>query len=172
PLTAGVLAHFFGWRTPFFVFAVPTFVFVVLAFRLREPVRGAQERRAMGASAEAIMTEEEPPSFAEAWRIVWKIESLRRIWYSLPFLAVSLIGFSSLASVLYEQLFDLDERARGFVAAGVEPAQVVGLIIGARIATKLMAKGPDQVLRFLSHVAFVVSAALCLFALAPNVYVA
>ena len=42
----------------------------------------------MGASAEAIMTEEEPPSFAEAWRIVWKIESLRRIWYSLPFLAV------------------------------------------------------------------------------------
>jgi branched-chain amino acid transport system ATP-binding protein len=35
-----------------------------------------------------------------------------------------------------------------------------------------MAKGPDQVLRFLSHIAFIVSGALVLFALAPNIYVA
>ena len=34
-----------------------------------------------------------PPSFAEGWRMVWKIETLRRIWYSLPFLATALIGF-------------------------------------------------------------------------------
>jgi len=103
----------------------------VLAWRMREPVRGAHERRAMGASEEAALTEEAPPSFAEGWRIVWKIESLRRIWYSLPFLAVALIGFASLSSVLYEQVFDLDERARGFVAAAVEPAQLIGLIVGA-----------------------------------------
>jgi branched-chain amino acid transport system ATP-binding protein len=172
PLLAGVIGYEFGWRWPFIVFTFPTLVFVVLAWRMREPIRGAHERRAMGASEETAMTEEAAPSFAESWRIVWKIESLRRIWYSLPFLAVALIGFSSLASVLYEQLFDLDERARGFVAAAVEPAQLVGLIIGARIATRLMAKGPDQVLRFLSHTAFIVSGALVAFALAPNVYFA
>jgi branched-chain amino acid transport system ATP-binding protein len=172
PLVAGVIGYRFGWRWPFIIFAFPTFLFVVLAWRMREPIRGVYERRAMGASEEAALTEEEAPSFAEAWRIVWKIESLRRIWYSLPFLAVALIGFASLASVLYEQLFDLDEQARGFVAAAVEPAQLVGLIIGARIATRLMAKGPDQVLRFLSHTAFIVSAALVAFAFAPNVYVA
>jgi branched-chain amino acid transport system ATP-binding protein len=172
PLVAGVVGYRYGWRWPFILFAFPTFLFVVLAWKMREPIRGAHERRAMGASEEAALTEEESPSFAEAWRIVWKIESLRRIWYSLPFLAVALIGFASLASVLYEQLFDLDEQARGFVAAAVEPAQVAGLVIGARIATRLMAKGPDQVLRFLSHIAFIVSAALVAFALAPNVYVA
>lgn len=172
PLVAGVIGYRYGWRWPFIIFAFPTFLFVVLAWRMREPIRGAHERRAMGASEEAALTEEEAPSFAEAWRIVWKIESLRRIWYSLPFLAVALIGFASLASVLYEQLFDLDEQARGFVAAAVEPAQLIGLIIGARIGTRLMAKGPDQVLRFLSHTAFIVSAALVAFAMAPNVYVA
>ncbi|MEY2459984.1 MAG: hypothetical protein QOG30_1814 [Acidimicrobiaceae bacterium] len=172
PLLAGVIGYEFGWRWPFIIFTFPTLLFVVLAWRMREPIRGAHERRAMGASEETAMTEEAAPSFAESWRIVWKIESLRRIWYSLPFLAVALIGFASLASVLYEQLFDLDERARGFVAAGVEPAQLVGLIIGARIATRLMAKGPDQVLRFLSHTAFIVSGALVAFALAPNVYFA
>ena len=54
-----------------------------------------------------------PPSFAESWRTVQKIESLQRLWWSLPFLATSLIGFVTLASLLYEQEFDLDERARG-----------------------------------------------------------
>jgi ABC-type branched-subunit amino acid transport system ATPase component/sugar phosphate permease len=172
PMTAGLLAHAFGWRVPFFVFAVPTVVFVVLAWRMREPVRGAQERRRAGASEEAIATEEARPSFAEGWRLVWRIETLRRIWWSLPFLAASLIGFVALASLVYEQIFDLDERARGFASAAVEPVQLFGLIIGARVGTRLLARGPQHVLRFLSHVAFIVSLALIVFALAPNIVVA
>jgi branched-chain amino acid transport system ATP-binding protein len=172
PIVAGILGAEFGWRVPFIVFAIPTFVFVVLAWRLPNPVRGAHERRAMGASEEAVMTEEVPPSFAEGWRIVWKIETLRRIWYSLPFLAASLIGFSALAGLVYADVFDLGDRARGFVTGLVEPAQLVGLIFGARVATRLMAKGPEHVLRFLSHAAFVVSGALIVFALAPNIVVA
>ena len=163
----------FGWRAPFFVFVVPTFVFVVLAWRLKEPVRGAHERRAMGASEEAVATEEESPSFAEAWRIVWKIETLRRIWYSLPFLAASLIGFVSLAVLLYEEVFDLDERARGFVAAAVEPVQLVGLIVGARIATRAAGRGPRaRCSRFLAAHRRRRVRRLVVFALAPNSAVA
>ena len=172
PLTAGLLAAAYGWRAPFFVFVVPTLLFVVLAWRLQPPVRGGHERRAMGASDDAVATEEASPSFAEGWRLVWKIETLRRIWYSLPFLAASLIGFVSLASLLYDEVFGLDERARGFVAASTEPVQLVGLVIGARVATKLLAKGPEHVLGFLSKSAFVVSACLVVFALAPNIWVA
>jgi hypothetical protein len=59
----------------------------VLAWRLHEPVRGAHERRASGVSEKAIATEEAAPSFAEGWRLVWQIPTLRRIWWSLPFLA-------------------------------------------------------------------------------------
>src|SRR5580765_723868 len=113
PLVAGLVGYYWGWRRPFIIFSIPTFIFVVLAWKMKEPVRGTWERRAMGASEDAINTEEIAPSFAESWRIVWKIESLRRIWYSLPFLAASLIGFGSLASLLYDQVFNLDERARG-----------------------------------------------------------
>lgn len=172
PLTAGLLAAAYGWRAPFLVFVAPTLVFVVLAWRLQPPVRGSHERRAMGASEEAVATEESSPSFAEGWRLVWKIETLRRIWYSLPFLAASLIGFVSLASLLYEEVFDLDERARGFVAASTEPVQLIGLIVGARISTRLLAKGPDHVLGFLSRTAMVVAVCLVVFALAPNIWVA
>ena len=172
PLTAGVIAYRWGWRWPFIVFTFPTLVFVVLAWRLREPKRGVYERRAAGASEEAAQTEEARPSFAESWRIVWKIDSLRRIWYALPFLAVSLIGFSVLAALLYEQIFHLDERARGIIAACVEPAQLVGLIIGARIATRVMAKGgAEAILGFLSKVAFIICVGLIVFALAPYLWV-
>jgi len=172
PLTAGLIAYAFGWRAPFFVFAVPTLVLVVLALRLKEPVRGAQERRAMGASEEAIATEEATPSFAEAWRISWKVESLRRIWYALPFLAASLVGFVALAGLLYRQEFGLDERARGFVAAGVEPLGLLGLVVGARMATRLMAEDPGAVLRFLGKIAWLVAGLALVFALAPYLWLA
>ena len=75
---------------------------------------------------------------------MWKVESLKRIWYSLPFLAISLIGFSVLASLLYEEVYGLDERARGIIAACVEPAQLLGLILGARIVTRLMVRGAAE----------------------------
>src|SRR3546814_16855090 len=99
----------------------------------------------MGSSDVVVETEEEPPSFAEGWRLVWKIESLRRIWYSLPFVAASLIGFVSLGALLYAEAFQLDEVERGFVAASTEPMQVLGLIIGARLSTRLLAQGPGHV---------------------------
>ena len=97
PLTAGLLAYSFGWRVPFLVFVVPTMIFAVLALRLQEPVRGDWERTAAGASEEVANTEEIKPSFAESWRTVHKVETLKRLWWSLPFLATALIGFVTLA---------------------------------------------------------------------------
>jgi ABC-type branched-subunit amino acid transport system ATPase component/predicted MFS family arabinose efflux permease len=167
PLLAGVIAFNTSWRVPFFVFAVPTMIVVFLGLRVKEPVRGEHERRAMGASEAAIMTEEAPPSFGEAWRICGRIESLRRIWWALPFLAASLIGFASLASLFYEEVFNLDERARGFVAAAVEPAQLVGLIVGGRIGFKLVARDPGLILRFLGVLSFIAAGLFAGFALSP-----
>ena len=172
PLAAGLLAFRYGWRVPFLVFAIPTVLLVMAAFRLTEPVRGGHERRAMGASEEAVATEEEPPSYAEAWRMCWKIATLRRIFAAMPFLAASLIGFVSLASLLYEDAFNLDERARGVVAAATEPAQLVGLVVGALVGTRLLARSPGLVLRFLAVVAVIAAALSAVFALAPNVYMA
>ena len=167
PLVAGLIAYQWGWRWPFVVFAVPTIIVVILGLKLRDPNRGAHERRAMGASEEAALTEEQAPSLGEAWRLCSNIESLRRIWWSLPFLAASLIGFASLAGLFYEEVFNLDERARGFVAASVEPVQLLGLIIGARVGTKLVQRDPGLILGFLGKLSFFCGAMLAVFALSP-----
>lgn len=172
PLAAGLLAYAFDWRVPFIIFVIPTIVFAVLALRLQEPVRGRWERAAMGADAEVIETEETRPSFAESWRTVHKVDSLRRIWYSLPFLATALIGFVTLASLLYDQEFGLDERARGVAAAVAEPFQLVGIIVGARIATRRYGQDVKGLIRFLATVAVLSSLASAGFALSPNIFVA
>jgi branched-chain amino acid transport system ATP-binding protein len=172
PLTAGMLAFYFDWRVPFLVFVIPTVIFAVLALRMKEPVRGRWERHATGASQDIIDTEEESPSFAESWRTAHKVKSLQRIWWSLPFLATSLIGFVTLAALLYEQKFDLDERARGVAAAVAEPFALVGLVIGARIATRRFVGNVKGLIRFVASVALLTSFASAGFAFAPNVYVA
>ncbi len=172
PLLAGVLAFTFTWRVPFYVFAVPTLVLVLVGLRMKEPLRGAQERLASGASEEVADTEEPVPSFAEAWRLLWKIDVLRRIWYAVPFLAVSLIGFVSLAGLLYEELYRLDELQRGYLAAFVEPFQLLGLAVGARLGTRLFLKDPALVFRFLKGAASLAAVFAAVFALAPNLVVA
>lgn len=172
PLTAGMLAFYFSWRVPFLVFVIPTAIFAFLAMGLRNPTRGRWEREATGAAQDVIDTEEEAPSFAESWRTAHKVRSLQRIWWSLPFLATSLIGFVTLAALLYEEKFGLDERARGIAAAVAEPFQLVGLIVGARIATRRFVGNVKGLIRFLASIAVLASAASAGFAFAPNIVVA
>jgi ABC-type branched-subunit amino acid transport system ATPase component/MFS family permease len=172
PLAAGLLAYAFGWRVPFLVFVIPTLVFAFLALRLPEPVRGRWERQATGASDDVVNTEEAVPSFAESWRTVHKVESLKRLWWSLPFLATALIGFVTLASLMYEQQFGLGERGRGIAAAIAEPFQLVGLIVGTRFVTRRFAGDLRAINRFGAKVAGATSVLAIGFALAPNVVVA
>ena len=172
PLLAGILAAAFSWRTPFFVFTVPTVILALLALRMKEPVRGAQERRAAGVSEDVVETEEPQASFSESWRLLWKIEVLRRIWYAVPFLAISLIGFVSLASLVYEEVFGLDELQRGYLAASIEPFQLIGLAVGAKLGTRLFLRSPALIFRFLRTVALLAAAFVAFFALVPVLWVA
>jgi ABC-type branched-subunit amino acid transport system ATPase component/predicted MFS family arabinose efflux permease len=169
PVVGGVLALFLGWRAPFVLFAVPTAVFVVLALRLREPARGAEERRALGATEDVALTEETAPRFGEGVRLLWGVRSLRRIWYSLPFVAgVIFVGLGALFSIFYEEEFGLNEAQRGLVSAVTEPFQILGLLIGIPVANKLMRRDPALVLRLLAVMGVVISSAFAGLAVAPT----
>jgi ABC-type branched-subunit amino acid transport system ATPase component/MFS family permease len=173
PLIGGLLGRAFSWRAPFLLFWIPTAILIGLAiWKLRDPTRGAHERRAMGASEDAIETEETPPSLGEAWRICYQVRTLRRIWISLPFLAIAFVGLVPILSIFYEEVFRLDEFERGLVAALAEPMQIVGVLVGIPIATRLALRSPGLVLRFTAIVGVVVAIGILLFGLAPNLPVA
>jgi ABC-type branched-subunit amino acid transport system ATPase component/MFS family permease len=168
----GMLGSVFGWRLPFIVFVVPTIVFVLIGTRLREPGRGHWERAAAGADAAVIGTDEVPPSFAESIRILWQVGTLRRIFYSLPFLAAAFIGLITLTSIYYQEIFHLGDFQRGLVAAFSEPGQIVALLLGIPLASRLMLRDPGLGLRMLAVVAIFVAAAWIVFALAPWLWLA
>ncbi|MDQ1458427.1 MAG: branched-chain amino acid transport system ATP-binding protein livF, partial [Actinomycetota bacterium] len=172
PLLGGLIAQFFGWRAPFFFFVPITLVFAYLGLRVIEPGRGHFERAAAGAASDVVGTDEIPPSFAESVRILWQVQTLRRIWYSLPFLAASIIGLLTLTSLYYEHVFHLGEAQRGLASALAEPAQFVGITLGIPLASRLMTRDPGIGLRMLSLLGIVIAGAWVGFALAPTLWFA
>ncbi len=179
------LAAIWSWRAPFFVFAVPIVVVVLFGLRMREPARGHHEQVEL--SEQILASErgepvpvgddvdipvEPPPSLGEAWRTVWKIGVLRRIFYALPFLAASIAGFTSLASLQYQETFHLDAVHRAFLIAPIQLFDLLGLAVGATIATRLANRDVSLVFRMLAVASVVASGFAVLFALAPTVPIA
>ncbi len=187
------LAAVFSWRAPFFFFAVPIVVVVIIGLRLREPVRGRHEQLELSeqmlasergepaplddlpaataepAAAPLDIPVEAPPSLGEAWRTVWKIGVLRRIFIALPFLAAAIAGFTSLASLQYQETFHLDAVQRAYLIAPIELFDLLGLAVGAVVATRLARRGIGLVFRMLAVASMVAACFAVLFALAPNV---
>lgn len=165
------LATLFTWRAPFIVFAFPTLILVVLGLKLRDPGRGHFEREAAHLDIDTTI-DEPPPSFAEALRMVWTIRSLRRIFIALPFLAASIIGFISLASLMYEEVFGLDAWERAWALIPVQLVELVGVVVGARLTTRALTKGASNIFGVLGAAAAVSCGAALVFAAAPNVVIA
>lgn len=185
------LAALFSWRAPFFVFPVPIAVVVLVGLRLHEPPRGRHEQLELSeqmlasergepaplgdAPTPAVAVEvpvDAPPSLGEAWRTVWKIGVLRRIFIALPFLAASIAGFTSLASLQYQETFHLDAVQRAYLIAPIQVFDLLGLAVGALIATRLAARDIGLVFRMLAVASVIAAGFAVLFALAPSVPIA
>ncbi|HUQ38535.1 MAG TPA: MFS transporter [Acidimicrobiales bacterium] len=175
PLLTGLLVGVLGlsWRVPFFLFAVPTFVLVALVLkRLDEPVRGAHERRAMGADEVTANTEEKPPSFSEAWRTVMAVRSLRRFYLSLPFFFASLLGLQTFLTLFYDEAFGLKADARGLVLAFDEPFSLLGLVIGAPLLQRALNERPALGMRLIAAAAIAIAVLIGAQALSPVLWLA
>ena len=169
PAVAGGVAYYFGWRWPFFLFAVPTAVFVLLSLRLREPVRGSHERTAAGADEALAGAEDLPERPLETMRVLGRIPTFRRIWLAVPFLGIALFGIPNLLSLVYEDVFGLNAAARGIITAGIEPLQIVGVIVSLPWVSRIAATRPSFLLRFVAYVGVVDGLLLVGLAYAPNV---
>ncbi len=172
PLAAGGLAYYFGFRAPFFVFAIPTVVFVLLARRLKEPTRGYYERIAAGGDEEAAALVEQPETAWATMRVLARVRTLRRIWYAVPFLGIALFGIPNLLSLVYKDVFDINAAGRGLIAAGIEPLQIVGVVIGLPIVARMSERKPQFLLRFIALIGIVDGIVLVGLAYAPNVWLA
>jgi MFS family permease len=145
---------------------------VLFALRLREPVRGVHERLAAGMDAEAAQVPDAPEGIRSTMVTLARVRTIRRIWLAVPFLGVALFGVQNLLSLIYEEVFGLDSLARGWIAAGVEPLQVVGVLVVMPWVARVAVNDPGYLLRFVGLVGLADAVCLVILAYAPNVAVA
>jgi MFS family permease len=170
PVFFGAFTVLFGWRSAIFAVAVPSAVLAWYSFRLPNPVRGAPEREAAGLPP---VTEEKivnPPTLKETFRILKRIGTVRRLWWSLPFLVGGLLALAILLPSLMEEVFGLDALGRGWITAAGEAAAIIGLLVATPAMTRYLTGGnPEKVFPFLSMIAVVLSVMLVGVAVAPNI---
>jgi MFS family permease len=160
PLIAGFVAAAVGWRVPFVVLAVPTFVFVLIALKmLREPERTG-ERLVQG-----------EVKFRDAFRSLWGVRTLRRLWTAFPFLAAVAIGLSPLLSLYYDEVFHVRVAARGIIQAFDAPFTVVGLAIGAVLIDRGLFRDAGRALRIIGLAAAGIGALILGLAWAPALWI-
>jgi ABC-type branched-subunit amino acid transport system ATPase component/predicted MFS family arabinose efflux permease len=172
PLLVGLMSFWLIWRWPFLLFALPTLFFVVLTLKLREPARGAFERLAAGADEETSTIEDDPPNFTEVFRTLFALPSARRIYYSLPFFFVSLFGFGTILSPFYAEVYGLNVAWRSLIFSSTEPAQVVGLLIGAIYLQRVVIDKPVLAARLVSLFGVASAFGIFVMAVSPNLAVA
>ncbi len=169
PLMVGTLDYAFGWQASFFVLAVGALVFVVVAARLPGPVPAGGLQRD---DPDRPEPPDEPATVPEAARVIATTRSLRLIYYSLPFLLGTVLGFTFYATAYYENVFHQDAANRALLFGLAEPGAVVGLVIGTMILPRRIAADPGKAIRTIAWLAVAAAAGACCLALAPDVAVA
>ena len=174
PITAGMLAYWFGWRVPFLVFVIPTVIFAVLALQAARagprPLGAARDgchRRGHQHRGDGAVVRRELAHGAEGRdRSTGSGGACR----SSP---SSLIGFVTLGvAALRAGVRPRASAAAASLRAIAEPFQLVGLVLGSRIATRRFIGNISGLIRFLAKIAVGTSVASIGFALAPNICVA
>jgi predicted MFS family arabinose efflux permease len=158
PVIAGFLAAAYGWRTPFFVFAVPTLLFLFFAMRLREPPRTGERRS------------ESTLPIRESVRVLWGIRTLRWMWLAIPFLAAVAIGLTPQFALYYGEIFGVDAGARGVIQSLDTPFILVGFFVGAPLLDRALARDPALVIRAMAAGAIAIAGLIVCMALAPRLW--
>lgn len=132
----GYVAEKFGWRSAFFFAAVPGILFALLAFGLREPLRGNVERR--GQAVEKTQ-DAGPRNFIQLLRI----PTLRATIFSQTLLYFVLASNAFWLPLVLTRRFNLSVSKAGLLAGVVLVAGgLIGTLAGGWIADRRALKNP------------------------------
>ena len=167
PLLAGYVGERYGWQLPFLIAGIPTLLLAGFAFGLRNPPRGVQERRALGADESAALTEDAPPGWTEGWRVARSVRTLVRLWASLPFLVGAGLVVARETPFLLHDVFHLSTSQRGLVVAAQYGAALIALLLLTPALSRLTYRAPARMVTFGGLLATVAAALLLVMAVSP-----
>jgi MFS family permease len=146
----GFIGNQFGWHWAFIVVGPPGFVIAFLAYRLREPKRGAADRMQFGGAADDDTPDARVQLFEGGVRqfTVDMMRGLRddfRTIYAIPTLRYALVGVGALLftvsgigawlAVFHERFSDMtQDQATAAVGALIMFGGIPGVLLGGRLA--------------------------------------
>jgi ABC-type branched-subunit amino acid transport system ATPase component/predicted MFS family arabinose efflux permease len=164
PLFAALIGKAFGWRAVF-LGTVPTCaIAILLAMRLRDPVRGGTE--AVAGADELI--DEAPVPYATAVRQLMRIRTLRRVYLAGAFYWGSLAPYLTFAAIFLSVVYGTGLAARGFISAGTSVAGFLGVFLGGPMSRRALERGLQPLQRLVGLVTAAAAVAMLGLALSPN----
>jgi MFS family permease len=148
----GVVGATLGWRAGFLVVAVPGILIAAIAFRLREPKRGAADRLHLGIAEddETVEAEVSEPLFENGFRpfltdmmrglrkdlrTIWDITTMKYALVGVAALLFTVTAFATWLPQFYNrQLGVPDGEAEAWFAGLVLVGAIPGLLLGGRVA--------------------------------------
>src|SRR6266478_6074348 len=132
----GFVADHYGWRTAFFIAALPGLILAILAFNMREPLRGSMEK--VG-SAVRRTTDASARTFVNLMRI----PTLRAAILSQTVLYFVLASNAFWLPTVLHRRFDMSITGAGLLSGGVLVAGgLIGTLAGGWIADRLAKTRP------------------------------
>lgn len=132
----GILADKLGWRAAFFFAALPGLIFALLAFTMREPLRGAVEAtgKAVAKTADASL---------KKFLDLLKIPTLRATIIAQTLLYFVLASNAFWLPTYLQRKFEMSSSTAGILSGGVIVAGgVIGILAGGWIADRRATKTP------------------------------
>lgn len=136
-LAVGGLGAAVGWRWTFALVALPTWLLVLAALTVREPPRTVSGRTIRRADAGP---DGGSPGLGAALVAALRVRTLRRLWGSAFLLGATFIANTQLLSLFFEREHGFGAFGRGAVQGLYGVGMVVGILVGARVATRLVAR--------------------------------
>ncbi|HZN13824.1 MAG TPA: MFS transporter [Acidimicrobiales bacterium] len=147
----GFISSNWGWRWGFFVAGLPGLIVAFVAYRLKEPKRGAADRLHLGIEDDdSIEAELGQPLFdhgfnafvRDMWdglkadlRTIMRITTMRYALVGIAVLQFTVFGISTWLPQFYErQMHVATGRAEGVVGALIILGGIPGILLGGRIA--------------------------------------
>ena len=167
-LIAGGLVSLIGWRPATLIIGAPLVVIGLLtAIVLKDPIRGYMERKELGSSEEEARQEDEPLSFGEAWRTVWAVRTVRRLFLAEMWVNGALLIFISLFSFFLAEQYGLSVFQRTLVLVPATLALVAGAYLGGGLIDTLTRRSPGRVLVVVSGFVSVAAVGQAVMAIQP-----
>lgn len=164
----GIIADVWGWREAFLFFAVPAFILAVVAWYLREPERGQQDRK-----AQSLDVHDRPSPFArmslwQGYKTVLRIPSFLVTLGAIALTSFFTRGLGIWAATFLIRYHDMAVATATSALALLAVGGVVGSVTGGIVADRLVRRGIQAGRVYLAGICYLASVAILFPAFATD----